>query len=165
MHQQEASLVVLEASHLVVDQALVVALLEALHQVEEQALEVDLQEELDQVEEQALEVDHQEDLHRVEEEPLVVHLLEAVETLLMLFLVFLVMTSPYLQRFPQPHSSVMVKLKVATMLILKQTARHSMFVLLMLREVSPSIASSAPMAPFSTNNISSVTGGLMLTVL
>jgi len=155
---QEASLVVLEALDLVEDQALVV-LREALHQVEDQALELDLQEALDQVVEEALVGHLLEALHLEEEEPQ-----EAVVTLLRLFQVFLVMTSPSFQRCPQPHLSVMVRLRVAIMLILKQIARHSIFVPLQLKVVSPSSAFSAPMALCSTNNISSATGGSMLTV-
>jgi len=51
------------------------------------------------------------------------------------------------------------------MLMLTQTAKLSTFVLLTLREVSPSTASSVPMEHCSTSSTSSVIGGLTSTVL
>lgn len=101
------------------------------------------------------------------EDLLVVQLVDLVEsavTSLKLFQETLVTTIPSSLKFHQPHLFVMVKLRVAIMPTLTQTARHSTSAPLTLRLASPSIASSVPMGLCSIRNILSAIGGSMLIV-
>ena len=77
----------------------------------------------------------------------------------------LVRTTPSLPRSPRQPSVARARLMVATMLILRPSARSSTFAPLTDRVVWPSTASSAPMEPSSTRTTSSATGGSTLIAL
>merc|ERR1712227_964947 len=73
-------------------------------------------------------------------------------------------TTQSMLRFQSLPSLVMVRLMEDTMLIQKLSVKHSTSALLMVLEVLPSTASSAPMELSSIRTTSSVTGGSTLTV-
>ena len=77
---------------------------------------------------------------------------------------FLEMTTPFMLKFLTPPFFVMVRLREATMLMLKQNAKFFTFVAAMAMVVLLNTAFSVPMEPCLTNNILFVIGGSMLIV-